>query len=473
MLFYSSEFLIFFCIAFGVYFFLCKIADNRLQPALTWLALASLFFCGYSRLEHILPLIGSATINFILGRGICSGKNQRRQWALLTAGITLNIGVLGYFKYSNFFIANINALFQTQAPFLQIVLPLGISYYTFQQIAYLVDCYKKPSQSSSSFIEYVLFVSFFPKLLSGPIMFHHETVTPLKDTANHKISFLNVSAGIWLFSMGFFKKVVFADTFSLWVNNGYASADQLSFWPAWTVSLLYTLQLYFDFSGYCDMATGVARMFNIHLPINFDSPYKSESIRDFWKTWHITLGRFLVQYLYYPLGGSHKGVFRTYINILLTFMICGLWHGASWTFVIWGMVHGVAVSIHRAWGELGMRMPRIAGIVLTFLFMNCSLVLPRAENLHQVKQMLLAMFTSSDFSFQKNASIFGSNTPIWQGMVWLAAGMAVVFLFSNAIRKSYSFRPSAANLIFAAIIFTVSIFFANLETIRPFIYLNF
>ena len=284
--------------------------------------------------------------NFIIGRKLSSNPSK----PLLIFGIIANVALLGYFKYADFFIENVNSLFGTNIDLLNLALPLAISFFTFQQIAYLVDSYRKETKEYS-FLNYALFVTFFPQLIAGPIVHHKEMMPQFENKWNLVKKYKNIALGLFIFSIGLFKKVVIADTFAIWATNGFDNATTLNLFEAWATSLSYTFQLYFDFSGYTDMAIGIALLFNIKLPINFNSPYKALNIQDFWRRWHITLGRFLRDYIYIPLGGNRTGKFRNYLNLLITFLIAGIWHGASWMFVFWGFLHGVAMVVHRAWKE--------------------------------------------------------------------------------------------------------------------------
>ncbi len=251
----------------------------------------------------------------------------------------INLGILFFFKYFDFFLTNINKLFSQSFSYLNIILPLGISFYTFQQISYVADVYKGNAQAYN-FIDYALFVTFFPQLIAGPIALHTEMVPQFQNKKNYAINTDNLAEGIYDFSCGLAKKVLIADKLGQAVDAGFASIENLTTGTAWIVMLAYTLQIYLDFSGYCNMADGIAKMFNFTLPVNFNSPYRSKSIPEFWQRWHMTLGRFLRQYIYFPLGGNRKGKFRTYLNTLVVFLISGLWHGANWTFIYF---HGTII----------------------------------------------------------------------------------------------------------------------------------
>lgn len=378
-------------VVFAVYFLL-----NRwrfITFGKIWLVAASLFFYGYWSVAYLPLLIGSILCNFFIG-GLFSPSSKIRvhrfEKALLTLGIVANLSLLGYFKYANFFIDNINLISGSLYDFQQLVLPLGISFYTFTQIAFLVDSYRGKVKEYD-LINYALFVTFFPHLIAGPILHHKEMIGQFQSRWTCFVRYRNVFMGIFIFSIGFFKKVVIADTFSVWADAGFAEGAVHDFYSSWATSLSYTFQLYFDFSGYCDMALGSALLFNIWLPINFNSPYKALDIQDFWRRWHMTLSRFLRDYLYIPLGGNRGSSIRLYVNLMLTFVLGGLWHGASWMFVIWGALHGGALVIHRIWSQLGMRMPAVLAWITTFMFVNVTWVFFRAESLADASTILAGM----------------------------------------------------------------------------------
>ncbi len=345
MLFNSFEFIFAFLpIVFIIYFALRK--TNQTSLAKVWLIVSSLFFYSWWNISYLPLIIVSLLANYTIGQLLNRQRTKRKH--ILKIGIIFNIGLLGYFKYSDFFIENINNVFQSNVTLLQLALPLAISFFTFQQIAYIIDAYKNETKEYN-FINYALFVTFFPQLIAGPIVHHKEMMPQFEKMSHAFIQAKNIALGLFIFSIGLFKKVAIADTFAVWATNGFDHSATLTFAEGWITSLSYTFQLYFDFSGYTDMAIGAALLFNIRLPNNFNSPYKALSIQDFWQRWHITLTRFLTRYIYIPLGGNRKGKYRTYINIMLVFLISGLWHGAGWTFVFWGFLHGLATVINRFW----------------------------------------------------------------------------------------------------------------------------
>nr|WP_236613301.1 MBOAT family O-acyltransferase [Chrysiogenes arsenatis] len=298
--------------------------------------------------------------------------------------------MLGYFKYTDFLLENFNGIFDADIPLPHIVLPLAISFFTFQQIAYLVDSYQGQTKEYN-LLTYMLFVTFFPQLIAGPIVHHKEMMPQFASRWNLVKNYRNIALGLFVFSMGLFKKVVIADTFAVWATAGFDTATTLNFFSAWATSLSYTFQLYFDFSGYTDMAIGAALLFNIKLPMNFNSPYKACDIQDFWRRWHMTLSRFLRDYLYIPLGGNRVGKYRNYLNLFAVFLLGGIWHGAGWTFVAWGALHGIALIIHRIWQEAGLRMNQYLAWFITFNFVNIAWVFFRAREWEDAFKVLRGM----------------------------------------------------------------------------------
>ena len=393
MLFNSYVFLFAFLPATLAGFYLLCRYDRRL--ALAWLVLASLFFYGWWNPAYVGLLLGSMVFNYVLARRL------RGRRGLLTFGIAGNLGLLGYYKYCNFFIDNLNAWTGSDYQVAPIVLPLAISFITFQQIAYLVDAWRGNLRDDSP-LGYMLFITFFPQLIAGPIVHHHQ-VLPQFARAPLRWRHDNAAVGLTLFAIGLFKKVVLADgiaPYSDAVFDAAARGESLSLLEAWGGALAYTLQLYFDFSGYADMAIGGARLFGIRLPINFYSPYQAHNIVEFWRRWHITLSHFLRNYLYIPLGGNRKGKARRYLNLIVTMLLGGLWHGAGWTFVIWGLLHGVYLAINHAWqalrqslgwGGQGGWSGRLAGGALTFVAVVIAWVFFRAESLDAALQVLAGM----------------------------------------------------------------------------------
>ena len=306
MLFNSYEFIFLFLpITLAVYFLLNKYNKNMLSK--TWLVIASLYFYSYFNKSYLILILISIFVNYFVGTELNVRANDViKRKVLLISGVIFNIGALGYFKYYDFFIENINILFKTNFNLLHIVLPLGISFFTFQQLSFVADSYYRKNLNYD-FLSYCLFVTFFPQLIAGPIVLPTEMLPQFENEENKKVNWENMNRGLYIFAIGLAKKVIIADTIAHFANAGFDMMESLNFAEAWLTSVSYTLQLYFDFSGYCDMAMGIGLMFNIVLPINFNSPYKSTNIQEFWRKWHITLGRFMTNYLYIPMGGNRKG----------------------------------------------------------------------------------------------------------------------------------------------------------------------
>lgn len=404
MLFSSFEFIFLFLpIVVFSYFFTCN-KCRRLSGVV--LVAASLFFYGYYKFSNIFIILASIIINYTLGSMLTQSspaspaREKGKRKAVLTIGILFNILLLTYYKYTHFIVDNVNAVFNTSHSIEPIILPLAISFFTFQQIAYLNDSYNYETKQHS-FSSYALFVSFFPQLIAGPIVHHKEMLPQLIDKTNKAISWENIHHGICLFIIGLFKKIVIADTFAQWVGPGHSATTGIQFFEAWNTSLCYSIQLYFDFSGYADMAIGIALLFNIHLPINFDSPYKAKDIQEFWRRWHITLSRFLRKYLYFPLGGNRVRELLIYRNLLIVFVIGGIWHGAGWTFLIWGCLHGAAICIHRLWTKMNLTLPPTFAWVTTFMFVNVAWVFFRADTVTDAVNILEGMCGLNGFSVSR------------------------------------------------------------------------
>jgi alginate O-acetyltransferase complex protein AlgI len=317
------------------------------RAAVAWLTLASMIFYGLWKLEFLPILVASIAANHAFGHIIrrARSRSDRHVRIALSVAITANLALLGYYKYADFFIANINAALGMELAFLRLALPLGISFFTFTQIAFLVDT-ARGSASEHDPLRYTLFVTFFPHLLAGPILHHREMMPQFADLTKATPSAYALTCGVTLIILGLAKKVLIADPLSPIVQSGFSAPGSLGCLAAWTVALAYTFQLYFDFSGYCDMAVGASLLFNIQLPLNFASPYRALDLQDFWRRWHITLSRFLRDYLYIPLGGNRKGFNRGIIATIVTFTLGGFWHGANWTYIVWGLVNDLATPRH-------------------------------------------------------------------------------------------------------------------------------
>ncbi len=370
------------------------------SQAKTGLALASLLFYGLWGWRALPVLLFSMIFNHWAALRIAAAEGPARR-RFLVFGVAVNLLLLGFFKYADFFLANLGALAGTALAPLGIVAPLGISFYTFMQIAYLADVSRGDARPGS-LADDALFGSLFPYIASGPIVRHDALVSQFSGPIGLKVTAENLARGLFLFSLGLFKKTALADNLAVTATGGFDSAATLNFLEAWLTSLSYTFQLYFDFSGYTDMALGVALMMGITIPANFLSPYKATSLRDFWRRWHITLSTFLRDYLYIPLGGNRKGEARTYGNLLGTFLLCGLWHGAAWTFVFWGFLHGAGMVVQRLWERTGIRLSRALAWFVTFNFVNVAWVFFRAREWGDALKVLQGMCGLNGVVLSKN-----------------------------------------------------------------------
>ncbi|TNF35633.1 MAG: MBOAT family protein [Gammaproteobacteria bacterium] len=510
MLFSSYEFILMFLpVTLLVYYWLGM--QHQFRVAIAWLVACSLFFYGWWNPAYLGLIIASIFFNYSLGVTL---SGQSRSKALLVVGIAANLALLGYFKYTNFFIDNLNALFGTRVYVQDIILPLAISFFTFQQIAYLVDAYRGETREYN-FMQYTLFVTFFPQLIAGPIVHHREMLPQFTRHITEQVNAANLMAGSVIFFIGLFKKVMVADNiaqFSTPVFTAVEHGMQPTLFEAWGAALAYSLQLYFDFSGYADMAIGISLMFGIRLPLNFDSPYKSTSIIDFWRRWHMTLSRFLRDYLYIPLGGNRKGEFRRYINLAVTMLLGGLWHGAGWTFVIWGGLHGLYLVVNHLWRSLcskvglGQGRSTFAGRLLagsiTFIAVVVAWVFFRAESFHGAMAVLNGMVGNhgvtlpikyeerwGDFAMQLKGwgvlfddNLFQGNKQLAQTLIWLL----VAWFMPNCqtLMRNYEvttdkvtdtsrivFKPNLAWLLFIYLLAVVSIL--NLGGVSEFLYFQF
>jgi|ERR1035441_4535730 D-alanyl-lipoteichoic acid acyltransferase DltB (MBOAT superfamily) len=448
MLFNSYLFiLVFLPVTLAVY--LLIIQRGWRKQSFDWLVAASLFFYGWWKWSNLPLLLGSLLFNYATGTWLGKMAPGWRAKALLAFALTANLLFLGYFKYANFVINNADALFGLRWTLTHVALPLGISFYTFQKIAYLVDSYHGRTRGYG-FRDFCLFVSFFPQLIAGPIV-HHSEVMPQFRRKDSGPTWEDWGVGATLFVIGLSKKVLIADPFATYASpvfNAARDGATPGFAAAWIGVLAYTMHIYFDFSGYTDMAIGLARLFGIRLPLNFNSPYKAVNIADFWRRWHMTLSRFLRDYLYIPLGGNRKGPARRHVNLMLTMLLGGLWHGAGWTFVIWGALHGFYLSLFHGWHTWRQRTGRLrpahstagvwAGRVGTFLAVVAAWVFFRAENLTSAIKLLGSMAGWHGFSFETAGLSFKLASGTKRVLVFLA----VVWLFPNSHEILAEHKPA-------------------------------
>lgn len=472
------------------------LARRRPEAAALWLFLASVFFYGYWMPQFTALLLASIVGNFLIGAQIAAQVDahqtkRAKRWLLL--GVTANLALLSYFKYANFFIDNLNTMLGGHWDLGRVILPIGISFFTFTQIAYLVDTCRQGIREYR-FVHYALFVTYFPHLIAGPVLHHAQMMPQFRDASTYRFNTANFTAGLALFALGLFKKVVLADGISPYADAVFKAADaglSPDFWEAWLGAFAYTFQLYFDFSGYSDMAIGMSWMFNVRLPFNFNSPYQATNISDFWRCWHMSLSQFLRDYLYIALGGNRKGVFRRYANLMTTMVLGGLWHGASWSFVLWGFLHGLYLALNHGFWALCSAPVRakldrsraftLLSWLLTFLCVCVAWVVFRAETLSGAGLILRGMSHPQAVD-PVQALLWNAGLGLWQGGLWCAVLGAMAFLAPNSNRIGHQVRrlcksqPAARALLCGASVSAVAFLLAlNLlrDSVSAFIYFNF
>lgn len=497
MLFNSTVFIFVFLPITALGFALAGRWNARLTIA--WLVLCSLFFYGFWNPIFLLLLCASIVMNYACASALAAIHDKTRRTTLLVAGITANLAVLAYFKYAGFFLEVAGSLTGANFPAVEIILPLGISFFTFQKIGYLVDSWKG-NVHHHRFLDYCLFVTFFPQLIAGPIVQHHEILPQIASRRRFRFDSANVAPAILLFVLGLAKKVLLADNVSEFANavfNSAAIGQQPAAHEAWIGAIAYSFQLYFDFSGYSDMAIGLARLFGIHIPINFNSPYKAASIADFWRRWHITLSQFLRVYLYIPLGGNRCGLHRQYFNVMATMLLSGLWHGAGWTFIIWGGLHGFLLCVQHAARRLSDKMQwnwtaslgwHLLAVFLTFTATAIGWVFFRAADFDTALQLLSSMagFVPANAGLR----VVHPETAV----PWLLALGAIVWLAPNTqqiiarmesgsdlfqptaarlawLNRMVQLKPSYASGVAVAILFALAL--SSMSNVQEFLYFQF
>jgi D-alanyl-lipoteichoic acid acyltransferase DltB (MBOAT superfamily) len=430
-----------------------------------WLALASLFFYGYWDYRYIPLLLASISFNYFIGLHIAQAiMPARKHW--LVVGVSSNLLLLAYFKYANFFLGTISFVSSNNLPPLDIILPIGISFYTFTQIAFLVDTYQGKVKEYR-FVHYLLFVTYFPHLIAGPVLHHKEMMPQFSDERIYKYSPENFAVGLTIFCMGLAKKVLIADNLAPFASPLFENPESPSLLLAWGGVLAYAFQLYFDFSAYSDMAIGLSRLFGVRLPLNFNSPYKAENISEFWRRWHMTLSRFLRDYLYFPLGGNRTGIFNRYRNLMIVMLLGGMWHGAGWNFIIWGGLHGIYLVIHHAWAGVSksLRFPshstawKAAATVITFIAVCFAWVFFRSPDLDTSWEIVRGMTGGFGVTLPEaigsrlgalgtaleNAGVnyyLGGGTRFIENWSWVLFAAAIAFLLPNTQQIVRRFEPA-------------------------------
>ena len=470
--------------------------------AAAWLFLASLFFYGWWMPEYTLLLLGSICGNYFVGMRIArvmdrrdasagAGRAAGKVWMI--AGIAGNLALLGYFKYANFFVKSLDAALGVDWQIGHVILPIGISFFTFTQIAFLADAWQKGVRELK-FIHYGVFVTYFPHLIAGPVLHHAQMMPQFRPAKTYRIDGGQVAAGIAIFAIGLIKKVVLADGISPYADAVFHPADAghaVDAIEAWLGAMSYTFQLYFDFSGYSDMAIGLSWMFNVRLPFNFDSPYRAANISDFWRRWHMTLSAFLRDYLYVPLGGNRKGPARRYVNLMITMLLGGLWHGASWTFVFWGGLHGVYLAAHQGWRALlgapamqhldANRFYRLTAWALTMLLVVIAWVFFRAVTFEGALRMLRGMAGLEGVAAVQPL-LWNAGLHAQTGAIWCLALGVIAFLAPNSNRIGNSLLAQCARgggraAFIGGVAVAAALLLVLINTVRDsvsaFIYFNF
>lgn len=448
MLFNSYPFILLFLPVTLAVFLLLR-SRGKIAWTFNWLVLASLFFYGWGKWSNLYLIGGSLVFNYLVGTqlGRMEAGQRKTRW-FMGLGIAANLAFLGYYKYADFFVGNVNAVFGIHWPALHVVLPVGISFYTFQAITYVVDS-ANGSTRGYNFRDFCLFITFFPQLIVGPIVHHAEMMPQFRKEQQQRVDWSDFSVGVTLLVIGLSKKVLIADQFARWASPVFDAAQAggtPGFAAAWVGAVAYAIQVYFDFSGYSDMAIGLGRLFGIKIPLNFNSPYKAQNISDFWRRWHMTLSRLLRDYLYIPLGGNRSGQMRSSINLMTTMLISGLWHGAGWTYVFMGGLQGIYLSIYQRWSKARKREGRAAppptaravwtGRLVTFFAVVVSYVFFRAASLGAAFTLQKSMFGLNGFSFTSTDIPLG--TAFWA----CSAMMLVVWFFPNSHEMLARYQPA-------------------------------
>ena len=458
MLFNSYPFIfVYLPIVFAAFFLTAKYISHR--AATFTLVLASFVFYGYWDVKYVPLLFGSICFNYFIGRQL-DKHTKSKFW--LVVGLGINILLLGYFKYTDFFLTTINDINGAQVFDLpHIVLPLGISFFTFTQSAYLVDAYRKEA-APHNFLTYCEFVTIFPHLIAGPIINHKEMIPQFINEKTFHIDYKNIALGLTIFTFGLFKKVVIADKLAVWANEAFSHVSSLTCTEAWVGALGYTLQLYFDFSGYSEMAIGLALLFNLKMPVNFNSPYQARSIIDFWRRWHMTLGLWVKNYLYIPMGGNRHGEFSKMRNLFVSMLIIGLWHGAGWTFIIWGGIHGLLLMINHQWRRLNINLPKAINWGVTFLCVMICWVFFRAESFNDAINVLNSMV---DFQTIGRTGL--------KRLAVLCIMIGILTVVPNPLILVQKFTANNKWLLIACVLFLVSIYRIASTGTGDFLYFQF
>ncbi len=474
MLFNSLEFLLIFLpIVFCGYYLLSKV--NLKKFTNLWLLIASLYFYSYYKIEFLPIILISIVFNYIFGYFIIKQENLKIKKLILIVAVIGNLSLLCYYKYFNFLIDTLNSFNFTHFDMMKLMLPLGISFFTFQQISYLTDAYKGEVKHTN-FIDYSLFVSFFPQLIAGPICTYKELIPQFEDYSKKVINKENIRRGLFFITIGLFKKVLLADNFTDFIQDVIQQEAMTEFYTTWAFAFSIAMQGYFDFSGYCDMAIGLGALFNIELPINFDSPYKSKDISDYWRRWHITMGRFLKYNVYIPMGGSRRGELRTYWNLFFVFLVTGIWHGANWCCIFYGVINGILVSINKLWKKTNIIINDKLAVFITFMTMVTIAPLVMLKHIHQYFLAIKSMFGINTafipFSIDDFNLIF-SNSQLKLNVILFVVSFLIIFgcKNTNEVAPSYVHSKNQIWTVILVVLFTVCAL--SITKRSEFIYFNF
>lgn len=460
---------------------------GRYQLAQAFLLGMSLWFYGYFNPSYLAIILVSIVVNYLFTLVMGKTANQKLRRLELLAALALNLGILFYFKYFDFFLMNLNRVFHTDFTLRNILLPLGISFFTFQQVSFVVDAYRGEVQQYN-FLQYASFVAYFPQLIAGPIVTHDELIPQFMDLSKKKFNWDNFARGLFMFSLGLGKKVLLADTFGIAANWGFANVQTLDATNAFLTCLAYTIQIYFDFSGYCDMAIGIGEMMNLELPVNFDSPYKALTIDEFWHRWHKTLTRFFTRYVYIPLGGSRRGTLRTYLNIMIVYAASGLWHGANYTYIAWGLMQGVLTVLNRIGKEKVQKLHPGFSWLLTFTLVSLSMTLFRANSIGDFLVLLRTMLRMEigpvapellkafllpelNLLINKIPLIHFQWYPNSLIALFYGGAMALILGTRNAREHMLAFKPTVRNLLASVLLLTWCVM--SFSGVSTFLYFNF
>ena len=460
MLFNSYEFLLIFLpLTLIIYFYLNSL--KLIYISKIFLVVSSLFFYSWWNPIYLPLILGSMIFNFYVGKSL--GKKASKN--MLTLGIICNILLLGYFKYTDFFIENFNWALNKEIPLLHLALPLAISYFTFQQIAFLVDNYKGEVKEFS-FLNYSLFITFFPQLLMGPIVHHKEMMPQFALKWRSYIRWENISLGLFIFAIGLAKKSLLGDPLTTYAQYAFDNAQNLTMIEAWYASTSYVLSYYFDLSGYADMAIGIAKMFNIDIPKNFNSPYKARNFADYWRRWHITLSRFLGDYIYKSLGGNKNIVWIIYLNIMITFFVSGFWHGAGWTFVVWGLLNGLFVIFAHMMKKANLEMNFYLAWFLMFIGLIITRILFVSKDFSDAWYVTKTLFDFKNLRFNELYYI----DPIFQSF-YIVLALVLALGFKNSGEIALNFKPNIKYTLYTAILLSASLF--TFSSAKEFLYFQF